>query len=398
MPNILKYSYLLLFLTGARFATAQHTPYKVYDTKAVILQAPYLIDPSDSAITIAWLTDTDCQSKVVYGKKGEGLNQTATRQVNGLVPVDTKHHIRITGLEPGAEYEYKVLSRRVVRLNPYWPDMGKWAESPVYSFTTFNKKKNDIAFSYITDTHENVSDIRTLLKMVDWGKTDFFVQSGDALNWVENEGQLFKSWLTPIASGLHQAIPFIYTRGNHDLRGPFARTLYDYIPNHTGKFYYATDHGPAHFIILDTGEDKPDSTSVYAGLNNLAEYRKEEFAWFKNHLATSQNLKEAPFKIILMHDPQWGWLEDGESAKWTALANSAGVNLILSGHYHRFKRFNPGESGGNKYPILVLDQKQIAHISVSRSFITVEVRDAENKRVDAFQVTRNGEVKDLPNK
>lgn len=94
------------------------------------------------------------------------------------------------------------------------------------------------------------------------------------------------------------------------LWGPFARNLFDYIPIHEGRYYYARDHGPAHFIILDSGEDKPDSTNVYAGLNRLKEYREMEYEWFKNHLETNESVKNSPFRIVLMHDPRWGWVDD----------------------------------------------------------------------------------------
>jgi predicted phosphodiesterase len=395
MNHVKKLLLLVSCITIVHLSYSQNSPYKVYDTKSVILQQPYLTDPSETGITVSWLTDTYSQSKVMYGKKGEGLTQTAETQTNGLRPVDTKHSIRINNLQPGTTYEYKVLSRRVVRLNAYWPDMGNWVESPVYTFTTFDKKKSDILFSYITDTHENVPGIQALLKLVDWNKTDFLAQTGDALNWAESENQLFKNWLSPIANGLQQRVPFVYARGNHDLRGPFARNWYEYMPNHSGKFYYATDHGPAHFLILDSGEDKPDTTSVYAGLNNLVEYRKEEYAWLKNHIETDRSVKEAPFRIILMHDPRWGWMEKGEQAKWTELANAANVNLVLAGHYHRFRRINPGEADGNKYPILVLGQKQIAHVKVNNDVIHVEIKDQDDKLVDSFEVNRKGELKEL---
>lgn len=391
---------LTLCTLGIYTARAQNSPYKVYDTKPVILQQPYLIDPSESGITVGWLTDTDCQSQIVYGEKGKGLTDTIAKQINGLIPVDTKHNLRINGLKPGTSYEYKVRSRRIVRLNAYWPDMGNWVESPVYTFTTFNTKKSGILFSYITDTHENVASIQSLMKLVDWNNVDFFAETGDALNWAESESQLFKNWLTPVANGLKSSIPFVYARGNHDLRGPFARSWYNYIPTHNEKFYFATNDGPAHFIILDTGEDKPDTTSVYAGLNNLKEYKREEFGWFKNHVETDASLKNASFRIVLMHDPRWGWMGDGEAekAKWTQLANDGNINLILAGHYHRFRRINPGEADGNKFPILVLGQKQIAHVKVTRDFINVEVRDQEDKMVDSFQINKKGELKELLNR
>ena len=69
--------------------------------------------------------------------------------------------------------------------------------------------------------------------------------------------------------------------------------------------------------------------------------------------------------------------------------------MILAGHYHRFHRINPGEGKGNQFPILVLGQKQIAHLKVSEDAITVDVRDQDNKIVDSFQTNRKGEVKSL---
>ena len=143
-------------------------PYPVYDTKPVIMQDPYLVDPSETGMTVVWLTDTESHSKVLYRRAGEGdFDKVAETHKHGMVPVDTRHAIRIEGLEPGTTYEYKIMSRRVVQLNPYWPEMGGWVESPVYSFTTFDRDKPFVSFSSITDTHEEVSRINTFMEMID---------------------------------------------------------------------------------------------------------------------------------------------------------------------------------------------------------------------------------------
>src|SRR5690606_20662738 len=113
---------------------AQHEPYPVYDTKSVIIQEPYLTDPSETGITVVWKTDTPGHSKVMYAKAGsDTLDQIAEMHENGLLPVGTLHTIRIKGLKPGTTYKYKVMTRRVIKLKPYWPEMGNWVESPVYS-------------------------------------------------------------------------------------------------------------------------------------------------------------------------------------------------------------------------------------------------------------------------
>lgn len=170
--------------------------------------------------------------------------------------------------------------------------------------------KPEISFSAITDIHESNQRINAFMDLIDWKQTDFLAHTGDAYHYLSSEDQVFGSFLGSIAKGLKQEKPLVCVRGNHELRGPFARNLFDYIPIYEGRYYYARDHGPAHFIILDSGEDKPDSTNVYAGLNRLKEYREIEYEWFKNHLETNESVKNSPFRIVLMHDPRWGWVDD----------------------------------------------------------------------------------------
>lgn len=353
---LLKRSFLpfLFLLVQFSYAQVEHNPYPVHDTKSVITQLPYLMDPSETGMTISWMVDTPGHAKVVYGKAGEELNQTASAQKFGMKPVGTHQSVRLKNLEPGTTYRYKVMTRRVVELNPYWPAMGEWVESEEYEFTTFDKKKEKINFSVITDTHENVSWINGLMDLVDWDKTDFFAHVGDAFDYLESEKQLFKNWLTPVSDKLKHKKPLVYARGNHELRGPFARDLFPYVPIEEDKFYFARDHGPAHFIVMDSGEDKADSTNVYAGLNALKEYKEEEFKWLENHLSEDKSAQEAPFRIVLMHDSRWGWDELGD--KWNEIANEGDVDFMISGHWHRFKRMEAGESGTD-FPVLVLGQR-----------------------------------------
>jgi acid phosphatase type 7 len=397
--HVMKKSQLFIFICFASIglfakdllAQIEHRPYPVYDTKPVIIQDPYLVDPSENAMTVVWLTDTPSHSKVLYGRAdGDGeLSKVAETQEHGMVPVGTRHAIRIEGLEPGVTYNYKVMSRRVVQLNPYWPEMGKWVESTTYSFTTFDRNKPVVSFSSITDTHEEVDRINTFMEMINWENTDFLIHTGDSFDWVNDEKHLFDRWLTPIAEGLKQKVPLIYARGNHELRGAFAREVFDYLPIHEGRFYFARDHGPLHLLVMDSGEDKPDTTNVYAGLNRLKEYREIHYEWFKNHVETSQSLKEASFRIVVMHDPRWGWV-DNENKKWTETANQAGVDLVIAGHWHRYDQRAPGELDGNNYHVLVLNPNQIAHVEVDDEQISIEVRNTDDELVDIFRIDTEG--------
>ena len=364
---------------------AQNQPFIVHDTKPVITHGPYLVDPSETAMTVVWTTDTPSHALVRYGES-DTLGSEAEAPVYGLLPVGTLHRIRLTGLQPGRTYDYQVVATRVVRLKAYWPEKGLSVESPIASFTTLDRSAVSVSFSAITDTHEDVARINALMKLIDWKATDFFVHMGDAFDWVESETQLFDKWLDPVARGLAQQTPLVFVRGNHELRGPFARQVFDYVPTASGQFYGAFDHGPLHLIVLDSGEDKDDDTNVYARLNRVESYRREEYAWLERHADTDPRMKDAPFCVVLVHQPDWGWV-DGENARWTALANRAGVDLVIAGHRHRYQHAAPGELG-TTYPILVLDQDQIARVEASATAITVTVRGKDGAVADTFTVSR----------
>lgn len=379
----------LSVLCPAAPVLAQSEPYKVFDTKPVVTQGPYLVATSDTTATIVWLTDAPSHAAVRYAK-GAGLAAAALTHVaepdrHGLVPVGLRHVVILTGLEPGVTYSYQIVSTRVVKLKAYWPDKGLSAESDVFQFTTLDPRKPTVVFSFVTDTHEDVSRIRELNKAIDWKTTEFLVHGGDAFHWVADEDQLFRLWLEPTTAALRHSTPLMYVRGNHEMRGPFARSVFDYVPTPEGRFYYARDAGPVHLIVLDTGEDKADDTNVYAKLNRTAAYRAGELAWLREHVRTHPRVASAPFRVIAMHQPRWGWLADG-SAAWIAAANEARVDLVIAGHMHKFLYEPPSEAHG--YHLVVVGQDQVARVDAWTTELTVTVTALGGKIVHTVTIPR----------
>jgi len=365
-------------------ALAQSEPYKVYDTKPVITEGPYLIGLSDRAVNVVWMTDTPSHSKVRVWKGQETTPVEFEPQVNGLAPVGTRHVVTLRGLTPGTAYSYQAMSTRVVKLKAYWPDKGLTIESPRATFTTFDAAKRAVSFSAITDTHEDTTRIGKLMKMVDWTTTDALVHLGDAFDWVDTEDQVFRKWLTPVVAA-GPGKPLIYVRGNHELRGPFARNVFDYVPTPEGRFYDARDLGPIYLLVLDTGEDKPDDTNVYADLNKTIPYRAEELTWLRDHVKTTPRLASAPFRVIVMHQPQWGWLEGG-NGPWIATANEAKVDLVLAGHTHRFSYDPPNAT--HSYHVLVLGQDQVARVDGTAAELRVTVTGTDGTVIKTLVIPK----------
>jgi predicted phosphodiesterase len=360
-----------------------NAPYKVYDATPAITMGPLLLDMADDSVVVEWMTDAPSDAKVIYGE--EALDHEAVPQVDGLVAVGTQHRVVLRGLKAGRTYRYRVASRRVVALKPYWPERGNTAQSGIYRFTTFDPSKTTASFVSMTDTHENVARVDALMAMARSQPVDFVVHTGDGVHYAVNENQVKDKFLGPVAAGLQSHIPLIYARGNHEYRGEFARSLGPYLHAQEGRYYYTRDQGPLHLVVVDTGEDKPDATNVYAGLNDLRAYRQEEFAWFEQALDEPRT-RTAPFTVVLGHDPEWGWL-DGTNAEWTKRANAAKVDLFIAGHLHVYERVKPG-ARGNEFTILALGQDQLARVEAGERQLKVTVVDRAGKTVDTFTLER----------
>lgn len=365
---------------AAQTARVQH---RVFDTKPVITHGPILLNPSETGISILWTTDTPCHSKVLFGE--DAPTQAVEPNEHGLLPISTRHLVHLTGLLPGRTYKYKAVSTRVVRMKGYYPDKGLSSESSVHSFTTLDRTKPSVSFSFYTDTHEDITRIKALNALIDWKTNSFLVHGGDAFHTIESEDQLFDRWLDPVSDALKSSTPLLWLRGNHETRGAFAREAAAYVLPPERRHYFARDHGPLHLIVIDSGEDKPDSTNVYAGLNAFSAYRREEFDWFSNHIRTADRVRSAPFRVLFVHQPRWGWV-DNENAKWTALANEAGIDLIISGHTHRFAHELPKE-GETRFHHLIVGQDQVATVTANRETLTVEVKARDGKSVESFTLT-----------
>jgi predicted phosphodiesterase len=350
------------------------------------MNGPYLLAPAEDSVTIVWMTDTPCHSKVVYG--ADALNREADNAQHGLLPIGLRHAVRVAGLEAGKTYRYRVVSTRVVKMKSYWPEEGLAAESPVHTFTTFDRHRSRVSFAAIADTHEDVARLAALVKPVDWSRTDFLVHLGDAFHGIESEEAIWTKFLDPVTKALAFSRPLLYARGNHEARGPGARSLMDYVPIPEGRFYYARDHGPVHFVVLDTGEDKDDATNVYSRLNKFKAYREEELAWFDRHIRSERRMAEAPFRVLLMHAPNWGWTAN-QGAKWTEAANRGRFDLAISGHTHRFSHTLPGQKD-NQYHQLVLGQEHLALVEASEKELKVVVTTRDGKPVESFTVARRG--------
>ena len=381
---------LVLFFIGTDWAVSTKT-------RLAITHGPYLVDPGEEAITIIWTTNKACVSWVEYCD-GEnfrtyptwgGSAQKAMSSHHGLIDANTKlHRVRITGLKPGTKYRYRLVSKEIRQFHPYEVLFGDTVAGDIYEFKTLHSGKETFSFGVIADGHEHTGRLDSLLQQVSSLELDLMVFAGDMLNYLVDESQIFEGFIDACVHRFVREIPMVFVRGNHETRGPFARYLMDYFPHADGTFYHAFDHGTVRFIIMDSGEDKPDDHPVYAGLVDFDRYRDEQTAWLKQEIR-SEAFKKAQYKIVFFHIPPYTDM-DWHGAlfvteHWAPLLNEAGIDLLFSGHTHAYARMKP-DSEKNTYPIVIVGPDTSVRIDVSMKHLMLTVQKKDGEIVDTFSI------------
>ena len=215
-------------------------------------------------------------------------------------------------------------------------------------------------------------------------KYDFVVFNGDMVSSFESENRIVEGVITPSTAQFATEVPLFYSRGNHETRGAWATTFTDYFPTSTGAPYYSFSDGPAFFIVLDGGEDKPDNDIEYHDLVRYDIYREQEAEWLKSVVATDA-FKQAAVKIVIIHVPPkaTGWHGEAEIARlFVPILNNAGVDAMFCGHIHKY-RFSEANDPvyGSNFPIICNPNRTRMDVDVNRDKITYTITNAENKQI-----------------
>lgn len=333
-----------------------------------IIHGPYLQNMSENSVTILFTTNKISVPWVML-KKNDGEEIRVQNSEHGLFNAGEVHKILVTDLEPGTTYQYTVCYTEILKFNPYYVYFGDTARTEVKSFSTFSDKKGSIKISIMNDLHERPDILGKLLRKAEQDKNDFFVYNGDMLNYLVDEKQVYDAVIDTSTAIFAQSKPFFWVRGNHETRGYLARELSKFVALKNNRYYYAFDHGPAHFIVLDSGEDKTDDSRYYYNLVKFDEYRLEQTKWLENHIQ-SKEFKKARIKIVFSHMP----ISENSTRhgtkfitdNWGPILKKAGIDLLICGHTHRYKLREETPWG---FPILIIGKNQVATLDISESKI-----------------------------
>lgn len=362
-----------------------------------ITHAPYLQNLGENEVTIVWTVNKPSVGWVELAPDdGTHFYQTERPKFfnakNGIKQTSTVHAVHLKGLKAGTRYRYRVYSQEVLSHVGWRVIYGNVAATSVYGkqpleFQTSDHSRQAVNFAMVNDIHGKSDLLEKLVSHCDLKTTDMFLFNGDMVSIFNSEKEIFEGFMDKATELFASEIPMYYTRGNHETRGSFATAFQDYFSPKQEHIYYMFRQGPVCFVILDSGEDKPDSDLEYAGITVYDQYRTEQAEWLKGVLE-SKEYKEAPFKVVVCHIPPFGgWHGNEEVAeKFMPLLNNAGVDIMLCAHLHRYIRNDAKEDV--RFPIIVNSNNTVLKAEADSRALNIKILDTEGKEIDKLTIAK----------
>lgn len=365
----------------------------VSQSRFSITHGPYLQGLTENEVTVVWTTNKKAISWVELAPDDETHFYRKPRpqffsESHGFKVIDSVHMVRLRNLKPNTTYRYRIYSQEVLGHEGYHVAYGRTVASNVYSvaplkFTTNNPQKEEISFLVLNDIHGNDELMDSLLIGTRWDKTDLVFFNGDMTNDLRSEKRLFDDFLDKAVTLFAKETPFYYARGNHETRGNFAITFPRYFPTPTGQLYYMFRQGPVCFIVLDCGEDKPDTDIEYCGIAAFDNYRNEQAQWLKE-IIQNDKFKQSPFRVVIAHIPPFGnWHGEYEVLdKFVPILNKAQINLMICGHLHTYIYRERNDTVN--FPILVNHNREMISIQANKKQMDIHISNSKGKQVKTF--------------
>lgn len=362
-----------------------------------ITHGPYLQNMTQDEVTLVWVTNKSAISWVEIAPDDGTHFYMVERpkffaSKNGVKNESTVHAVKLTDLTPGTTYRYRVFSQEVQGREAHNIFYGKVASTTAYrtgplKFTTNSQTKKDMTFTMINDIHGRSDMMQKLLEMAEPRKNDLVFFNGDMVSHMNNEKEIFEGFMDTGVEMFAKEIPMYYCRGNHETRGPFATEFQTYFSPLSPELYYLVRHGPVCFVVLDCGEDKPDTDIEYSGITVYDQYRTQEAKWLKKALQDKEFL-EAPFKVVICHMPPFGgWHGEQEILeKFVPLLNEAKVDIMLCGHLHRHVKQEPNAEV--RFPVLASANEAFVKGRVSSNEFHIDVFNLDGKKVDEITIKK----------
>lgn len=269
-------------------------------------------------------------------------------------------------LQDITEHVYKAEATDLTPDTTYYYELGSESEgfSETGSFTTASADSDEFSFIHYTDTQNafwnaNVNNeaaygADTLSHAMDVAPdAQFALHTGDFVEIAQVEDE----WVDNIdmSREANMNLPHAYTPGNHDEYVLSHRVEFDGVDEtafneHTnvpitndavsGGSYYSFDYSGAHFVVLNTNDNKEFEDNPEEGAIG-----KEQMEWAKADIQAARDAG-ADWIVLAYHKPVYSAsyhaLQDEDvqvtREEFVKLADELGVDIVLQGHDHNLTR------------------------------------------------------------
>lgn len=305
---------------------------------AQLLSCPPSVFAVAGEYQVCALVESECTMWVEAG------GRTYYDHSNGVLRSGRFLHIaHVPAAALDAARQYTVHLRRINERKPYFTDYGE-VESASFAFKPVAEKA-EYRIVNLADAH-NVVDATVIGGSCFGDSLDLLVLNGDIPNH-SGDINYFKAIYRIAGEITKGAVPCVFSRGNHDMRGIYAEQLADYTPTDAGRSYFTFRAGPIWGIVLDAGEDKVDECDEYGRTICCHAFRMEEDA-FIDRVVSAREWADAPIRLIVSHHP-FAYrikppfdIEQELYASWCRKLKGIGATVWLAGHLHECFFEQPG--------------------------------------------------------
>ena len=362
-------------------------------TPAVVC-GPYVQNVTTSGFTVMWISDIDAMAWVEIAPDDPNSFYYSERPKYydlsgcGVKPVNRIHKIMVDGLKPGTAYRYRIMMKAIEAYHgqtdiTYGREYGAdvyGAKPPVVK--TLETSYKEVSFAVVNDIHAQDSVFRRLFADTKKDKSfDFILFNGDMTSDLYSTDKIVKHYLGPACDLFAKETPFYMARGNHEYRGKEAIGLLDYFAFPDRKPYYTFKYGKFFFIVMDSGEDKPDSDIEYQEVLCTDQYLEQEAEWLKE-VTASEDFRKAERRIVFSHIPpqtEDAWHGNLNMSKlFLPILNKAGIDLMLCGHVHEYSFRDVGSTDA-KFPVVVNACLERLEATLTAKKITISIFDADGR-------------------
>lgn len=326
-----------------------------------IRKGPWVMDPEPTAMTL--LVERTQPGPVTV--RAWQLVPTGTHAPEAIERTDDAqtalHEVRLTGLLPGARYQYEV--------------RGPGMETARGTFGTPSEYSDAFRFLLYGDTRTDARSHGSVIRAMQREGADFVVHTGDLVHdgRRENHWQQFFQIEGPL---LRDAV-FIPVVGNHELRANSPEGIENF-----RRYVHASDESPRPELdyTIQYGNVRMVLANAY---DNWSSPRMR--GWLEQKLQRARREGPNDFLLVVTH---WGLHSSGphgenptfRSARLGELFRRYDVDLVVAGHDHIYER---GEDHGLRYIVTGGSGAPLYDQEREHRFTQVFARQHHYVRVDA---------------